>query len=70
MLIDTEKDIIDGDRARERSSEAIGVVETFGNLDANYEADLVHGTSPIIHAWSRLRIVRNKDDPLNKPKDF
>ena len=46
LVIDTERKIIDIDRARERSSEAIGVVDTIANEDADYEvADLVQRRS-------------------------
>ena len=41
LVIDTERKIIDIDRARERSSEAIGVVDTIANEDADYEVDIL-----------------------------
>ena len=45
-MIDTEREKNEGDRARERSSEAIGVVETIGNENADYEvADLLRRRS-------------------------
>ena len=46
MIIDTEREIVEGDQARERSSDAISVVETIGNENTDYEvADLIHRRS-------------------------